>query len=152
MTSNKGSVFLLVIAFMFAGSMAKAGTLTPAYSSSINPGASQGGLGTIKLGGASVTITPTSITAISDSATTESTGSITWTPSVPMTVTLTFSYQITNPGGSFVIYQADWFSETIGYTDGKVKTFSETYDISDEVFVSVKTKGGSVSITNISVQ
>jgi len=69
-----------------------------------------------------------------------------------MTITLTFNYQITAPGSSFVIYRADWFSETIGYTDGKVKTFSETYDISDEVYVSVKTKGGSVFITNISVQ
>jgi hypothetical protein len=150
--SNKWSVFLFLTAFIFAGVMAQAGTLTPTYISSIAPGAIAGGLGTIKSGGASVTVTPTSISAISDSATTESAGSISWAPSVPMTITLTFNYQITNPGSNFVIWGADWFGQTIGYTDGTVKTFSETYDISDEVFVSVKTKGGSVTITNISVQ
>jgi hypothetical protein len=152
MTANKTCVLFFLVALIFAGTIAQAGTLTPTYISSIAPGAIAGGLGTIKSGGASVTVTPTSISAISDSATTESAGSISWAPSVPMTITLTFNYQITNPGGSFVIYRADWFSETLGYTDGKVKTFSETYDISDEVFVSVKTKGGSVTITNISVQ
>jgi hypothetical protein len=150
--SNKKSVLLFLMAFIFAGAFAQAGTLTATYSSSITPGGLGGGLGTIKSGGSSVTITPTSISAISDSAATVSVGTITWTPSVPISVTLTFNYQITTPGSNFVIWGADWFGTTIGYTDGTAKTFSETFDISDEIFVSVKAKGGSVSISNISVQ
>jgi hypothetical protein len=150
--SNKKGLFLFLMAFIFAGAMAQAATLIPTYRSSITPGGAGGGLGTIKSGGSSVTITPTSILAVSDSATTESVGSITWTSSViPMTVTLTFNYQITSPGG-FVIWGAGWFGGTFEYTDGTAKTFSQTFDIEDDqIFVSVKAKGGSVSINNISV-
>jgi hypothetical protein len=150
--SNKKSVFLFLIALIFAGAIAQSETLTPTYASSIAPGGFEGGLGTIKSGGASVTITATSLLAVSDSATTQSAGSITWAPSVPITMILTFNYQITNPGSNFVIYRADWFDETIGYTDGKVKTFSETFDSYDQIFVSVKAKNGSVSISNLSIR
>jgi hypothetical protein len=139
------------MAFIFAGAIAQAGTLTATYSSSITPGGPQGGLGTIKSGGSSVTITSTSILAVSDASATESSGSITWTPSVPVSATLSFNYQITDPGSSVVIWRGDWFSGTIEYTDGKVKTFSESFDIADQIHVSVKAKNGSVSITNISV-
>jgi hypothetical protein len=153
MTSNKKRVFLSLTAFIFAGAIAQAATLTPTYGSSITPGGLRGELGTIKSGGSSVTVTPTSILAVSDRDATESAGTITWTPSDPVTVTLTFDYQITNPGGNFVIYQADWFGETIKYTDGAVKTFSQTFDvINPQLFVSVKAKNGSVSIRNISVK
>ncbi len=152
MISIKRRTIFFLTAITFACTMAHAGTLTPTYSSAITPGGPEGGLGTIKLGGSSVTITPTSILAVSDNDATESIGSIAWTPSVPMTITLTFSYQIKNPGESFVLYRADWFSDTIRYTDGTIKTFSETYDISDQVIISFKAKGSTVSITNISVQ
>jgi hypothetical protein len=109
-------------------------------------------LGTIRSGGSSVTITPGSISAVSDNTATESAGRITWNPSVPMTVTLTFNYQIAASGSSLVIFGADWFGQKMGYTDGTVKTFSETFDIADEIFVSVQAKGGSVSISNLSVR
>jgi hypothetical protein len=149
---SPGKYLLLpALALMAAAAIVQAETITPVYHSSIVPAGVEGGLGTIKSGGSSVAITPTSIVAVSDNVNTESSGSITWTPSVPMTVTLTFSYQITNPGGSFVFYRADWFSETFSYTDGTVKTFSESFDIEDQVFVTIKAKGGSVSLTNISV-
>ena len=150
---SKKSMSLILMAFIFVTAIAQAGTLTPTYRSSITPGGPEGGLGTIKSGGASVTITPTSILVISDSDTTESSASITWAPPDPVTVTLTFDYQIKNPGSSFVIYQADWFGETFKYTDGKVKSFSQTFDTENPlILVSAKTKNGSVSISNISVK
>jgi adenine-specific DNA methylase len=151
--SNKKGAFLFLMAFIVTAAIAQAEALTPTYSSYITPDGPEGGLGTIKLGGSSVTITATSISAISDSATTESSGSINWTPPDPMTVTITFDYQITNPGSNFVIYQADWFGETFKYTDGEVKTFSQTFDIENpRLLVSVKAKNGKVSIKNISVK
>lgn len=149
--SNKKVIFLLM-AFIGAGAILQAGTITMAYRSSIGPGGPEGGLGTIKSGESSVTITPTSIVAISDNATTESSGGITWTPSVPMTVTLTFDYQIKNPGSNLVLWKADWFGQTIEYTDGTVKTFSQAFDFYDQISVFVKAKNGSVSISNISVK
>ena len=151
MTSNKKRVFFFLIASIFAGAIAQAGTLTPTYRSAITPGGATGGLGTIKAGASSVTITPTSMLAISDSATTESVATITWTPSVPMNVTLTFKYQITGPGSCFVIWGADWFSGKFEYTDGTVKTFTQTFDVTDQIFISVTSKSGSVSINDISI-
>ncbi len=147
----KKSVFLFLAAFIFSGAIARAGTLTPSYRSAITPGGVAGGLGTIKSGGSSVTVTSTSILAVSDSATTDAIGTITWTPSSPMNVTLTFKYQITSPGNSFVIWGADWFSGKFEYTDGTVKTFTQTFDVYDQISVSVTSKGGSVSISDISV-
>lgn len=148
--AHRGISFFLA-AVIYTAALAHAGTLTPAYTTSISPAGIKGGLGTIQSGGSSVTVGEKSISATSDNDATEAFGSITWTPSVPMTVTLTFEYQITNPGSSFVIWGADWFGETIKFTDGKVKTFSQSFDISDQISVSVKVKNGSVSITNISV-
>ena len=144
-------VFLLMV-LLFAGVIVPAETLTPTYSSSISPGGIEGGLGTIQSGGASVTITPTSISAISDSASTECVGIITWTPSMPVTATLTFDYRIESSGSNFVIWAADWFGQTFEYTNGKVKTFSQSFDITDQIVVSIKAKNGRVSISNISVR
>ncbi len=150
--SNKNSAFLFLMAFILAGTISHAGTLAPTYGSSITPGGVEGGLGTIKSAGSSVTITPTSIVAVSDNAATESIGSIMWTSLVPMTVTVTFDYQIKNPGSNFVVWKVDWFGQTYEYTDGAVKTFTQTFDFEDQIFVTVKAKNGSVSISNISVK
>jgi hypothetical protein len=150
---SKKSMSLFLMAFIFVTVMAQAGALTPIYRSSITPGGPEGGLGTIKSGGSSVTITPASIFVFSDSDTTESSASITWAPPDPVTVTLTFDYQIKNPGSSFVMYQADWFGGTFQYTDGTVQTFSQTFDTENPlILVSAKAKNGSVSISNISVK
>jgi hypothetical protein len=148
--ANRKGLFLSLLVFIFAGAIAHAGTLTPTYSSAITPGGVKGGLGTVKSGGTSVTIDPNSIVAVSDGATT-AVGSITWTPSTPMNVTLTFKYQITSPGAGFVMWGGDWFSGKFEYTDGKEKTFSQTFDVVEQVSVSVQVKNGSVSISNISV-
>jgi len=148
--SNRKSAFLFLMALIFAGAIAQAGTLTPAYSSAIIPGGVKGGLGTIKSAGSSVTITTNSIVAVSDGAT-KAVGSITWTPSTPMNVTLTIKYQITSPGGGFVMWGGDWFSGKFEYTDGAEKTFTQTFDIVEQISVSIEVKNGSVSVSDISV-
>jgi hypothetical protein len=155
MISSQTKVFLfLIFCFIVAGSIAHAGTLTPTYNSLIYPGLSSDSLGTISSHGSSVTITPTSIVAVDSAATSMSTGSITWTASSDMSVTLSFDYQITAPGGSWVLSGTGYGEPLMFYyTDGKVQSFSHTFDLaaSETLFVQAYAQDGSVSISNIAV-